>query len=162
MARPAQQTFLASQLQGTLLEPWLEAIGELVEQSLHFPLPALSGEFCLADVNPYKIKREMEFLYPSDEPRGFIKGFIDLFFEHQGRYYVIDWKSNFLENYTPEKLEEACLHHDYHLQAELYQTAALKYLKLFQAEERFESIFYVFLRGLNISTKSGIYSYARR
>jgi exodeoxyribonuclease V beta subunit len=30
------------------------------------------------------------------EVKGMLTGFIDLFFEHKGKYYTLDWKSNFL------------------------------------------------------------------
>ena len=62
-----------------------------------------------------------------DQPRlsfaplhGFIKGFIDLVFCHEGRYYLLDWKSNHLghspDDYRPEAIAQAMRHHGYHLQ----------------------------------------------
>src|SRR6185437_530036 len=58
---------------------------------------------------------------------GYLKGFIDLVFEHAGRYYVLDWKSNHL-GYTPGDYEQAALavamaQHGYHLQSLLYSVA---------------------------------------
>ena len=99
----------------------------------------------------------MEFLYPTENPDGFIKGFVDMFFEHRGKFFIIDWKSNYLEAYTPQKLQETISAHQYDLQAKLYATAAKKYLKLFKCEEHFEGVFYLFLRGLNRQTKGGSY-----
>ena len=58
----------------------------------------LQGGFCLADINPKKCFRETEFLYGSEMPKapGYLKGFIDLVFEYQDKYYLLDWKSNWL------------------------------------------------------------------
>ena len=153
------RAFLVQQLKGKHLEPWLSSVEILVENALHFPLQGLQSPFCLADLDAKKILREMEFMYATEEPAGYLKGFIDLFFEHQGYYYIIDWKSNFLENYTPEKIEETIDFHDYALQAELYQTAALKYLKLFNQEHLFGGSFYMFLRGLNPITQTGVHHF---
>ena len=38
--------------------------------------------------------------------RGFLKGFIDLVFEHDGRYFILDWKSNHLGD-TPAHYGQA-------------------------------------------------------
>ncbi|TWV98972.1 hypothetical protein [Chitinophaga pinensis] len=42
----------------------------------------------------------------SSELEGIMNGKMDLFFEHEGRYYILDWKSNYLggtpEDYTPQ------------------------------------------------------------
>lgn len=147
------RTFLSTQLKGTHLEPWLTKIERLINNTLHTPLPAPTDSFCLADVDPKKMVREMEFIYPTE--KGYLKGFVDLFFEYQDRYYIVDWKSNALENYSPEKLHEAMLFHEYLLQAELYETAAQKYLKLFNKDNNFAGSFYMFLRGLEEG--NGIY-----
>jgi len=152
--------FLKSQLQGTLLEPWLGTIEESMLNLMYFPLEGRGKPFCLADVDPKKMRREMEFLYPSQQPMGYIKGFVDLFFEHQGYFYIIDWKSNLLENYNQETLAEAVKFYCYDLQAQIYQTAVRKFLKLFEVEERLDGIYYYFLRGLNSKTQQGVYRYA--
>ena len=55
---------------------------------------------------------------------GMLKGFIDLVFEFQGKYYVLDYKSNHLgENtqaYQPNTMVRAMLSHRYDLQYVLY------------------------------------------
>ena len=49
--------------------------------------------------------------------RGFMKGFIDLVFQFQGRFYLVDWKSNFLgarvEDYHRENLVRVMEDHCY-------------------------------------------------
>jgi exodeoxyribonuclease V beta subunit len=147
--------FLEEMLATTKLEPWVAAIEEMVNHTLDVKLPTPFGSFSLREVDPRKMIREMEFLYPCSH--GYLKGFIDLFFEHQGWYYCIDWKSNVLVDYSPQSIRRAIANHQYGLQAEIYQTAIHKYLKLFQKEERFGGSFYLFLRGLKAGGEEGIH-----
>ncbi|MGD9942918.1 MAG: exodeoxyribonuclease V subunit beta [Burkholderiaceae bacterium] len=64
---------------------------------------------------------------------GMLKGFIDLVFEHEGRYYVIDYKSNWLgprdADYAPASLRDAVLSHRYELQYVLYVFALHRLLR---------------------------------
>ncbi|MEO1368246.1 MAG: 3'-5' exonuclease, partial [Acidobacteriota bacterium] len=59
---------------------------------------------------------------------GFLTGFIDLVFEHGGRWFVLDWKSNHLgdrvEDYGEEAMTHAMVDHHYFLQAHLYARSA--------------------------------------
>ena len=87
---------------------------------------------------------------------GMLKGFIDLIFEHQGRYYVIDYKSNYLgpdnSAYTQGAMREKMLSSRYDLQYVLYTLALHKLLKVrLKAQYRYEQhmggVAYLFLRG---------------
>lgn len=134
--------FVSNELCGTFLEPWIEEVESMVRRALHEPLPVEGKPFSLAAVNPKKILKEMEFLYPSEDPPGFLKGFIDLFFEHNGGYYIIDWKTNIIDT----SLEEVIRQHRYALQAEIYKDAITKYLSIFPHQFPLKGIFYYFLR----------------
>jgi len=87
---------------------------------------------------------------------GYLKGFIDLVFEHRGRYYVIDWKSNHLgyapSDYGPAELQTAMVEHSYHLQYLLYSLAMERYLKhrvpSYRHDTHFGGVFYLFVRGV--------------
>ena len=89
--------------------------------------------------------------------RGFMKGFIDLVFQFQGRFYLVDWKSNFLgarvEDYHPEFLVRAMEAHGYRLQLNLYVLALHRYLKYrvpgYRYAEHFGGAYYLFLRGMD-------------
>ena len=63
---------------------------------------------------------------------GVLHGFIDLFFECNGKYYILDWKSNFLgdtvDDYANNKLVGAMSDSNYHLQYIIYSLAIKKYL----------------------------------
>ena len=105
--------------------------------------------------------REMEFLYPYvkqlDMGNNLLKGFIDLFFEHEGKYYVLDWKTNRLGEddnaYLPPKINQAMIDHGYVLQGTIYAEAIRRYLALFSDglyKDRFGGVIYLFLRGTHI------------
>jgi hypothetical protein len=89
--------------------------------------------------------------------RGFLKGYIDLVFEFEGRYYLLDWKSNWLgnrvEDYSPERLPQTMAEHYYGLQYHLYTVALHLYLKRRMAgydyDQHFGGVYYLFLRGLD-------------
>ena len=64
---------------------------------------------------------------------GYLKGFIDLAFEYDERFWVLDWKSNFLGeqpgDYGPAQLSAAMQDHLYTLQALIYVLALHRYLR---------------------------------
>ncbi len=88
--------------------------------------------------------------------KGFFKGFIDLVFEIGGRYYLADYKSNWLgtslEDYHQAALERAMVHHSYPLQYAIYTLALHRYLTLrlpdYDYERHFGGVYYLFLRGM--------------
>ncbi len=88
---------------------------------------------------------------------GYLRGFMDLVFRHEGRYYLADWKSNWLGNrsadYSPERLERAMAGNFYHLQSWLYALALDRFLAArlndYEYEQHFGGIFYLFVRGLD-------------
>ncbi len=88
--------------------------------------------------------------------RGMLKGFIDLVFRWQGRYYLLDYKSNWLgegsEAYTPAAMEKAMCQHRYDLQYQLYSLALHRYLRHritdYDYERHFGGVIYLFLRGV--------------
>ncbi len=87
---------------------------------------------------------------------GYLRGFVDLVFEHGGRWYLVDYKSNFLgptaADYRPERLGEAMAQHHYFLQYHLYVVALHQYLALrvagYDYERDFAGVFYLFVRGM--------------
>lgn len=89
--------------------------------------------------------------------RGMLKGFIDLVFRHDGRYYLLDYKSNWLgesgEAYTQEAMAEAMRSHRYDLQYQLYSLALHRYLRHriadYDYERYFGGVIYLFLRGVD-------------
>jgi len=87
---------------------------------------------------------------------GYLKGFIDLVFEYGGRYWVLDWKSNFLgdrvTDYGPSPMAAAMAGHLYTLQALIYTLALHRYLRLrlpdYDYHRHIGGSVYLFIRGV--------------
>ena len=89
----------------------------------------------------------------------FLRGYIDLMFEWQGRWYVADYKSNTLPTYAPETINEAVQRAHYLLQAQLYTAAAHRYLKQrvadYDPETQWGGALFLFLRGMRGPQSAG-------
>ena len=91
---------------------------------------------------------------------GLLKGFIDLVVEHQGRYYVIDYKSNKLGTdvsaYTPTAMRESILRERYDLQYAIYTLALHRQLRArlpgYDYERHMGGVAYLYLRGVDGSS----------
>jgi exodeoxyribonuclease V beta subunit len=154
----------------------LAAVGRrdrLQEVEFHFPMKtitveklaeALKIEGAWADVSaaPQTIGR-LQF----QPTRGYMKGFLDLVFRHGGRYYLVDWKSNFLgmerSDYGRDALKAEMLRSHYYLQCAIYTLALHRYLGTripdYHYDRHFGGVYYLFLRGMEPSwgTDSGVY-----
>lgn len=134
--------FVDEQIKTTSYAPWIDRFKEMVWQAVSRPLTDGIQTFSLQDLEPLHVYPEMEFLF--SEPPHLIKGFIDLAFSYRGMYYLLDWKTNWLEPPTRERAEEEMKIHDYPLQAALYAEAFRRYLG--DQEHQFGGIFYYFVR----------------
>ena len=98
----------------------------------------------------------------------YLRGEIDLVYEWAGRYYVVDYKSNYLGNslsdYNNEKLSAAMNKAGYWLQAAIYQVALHRFLRLRLKDyvgnetQYLGAVEYVFLRGID---SQGAQNYGR-
>jgi exodeoxyribonuclease V beta subunit len=101
------------------------------------------------------------------ELQGFLTGFIDLVFEWNGRWYVLDYKTTNLgplvSDYDSDSLDVSMFEHDYILQYHLYCAAVERFLKQripsFQFERDFGGVLYLFLRGVEPGSQQlgGVY-----
>jgi len=165
-------------------EEYLEQYDKLMYEVLTANL-GTDEAWCLKNVNNDLIIPEMEFFFdiqnftPSkiailcekirlDDTRsleGLMTGFIDLFFQYENKYYILDWKSNFLGNsindYNHDKLDEAMTANNYHLQYLIYTIAIKRYLEMrlpnFDYERDFGGVYYMFLRGCRENTSTGVF-----
>ncbi|WP_251309901.1 PD-(D/E)XK nuclease family protein, partial [Halomonas sp. NCCP-2165] len=105
----------------------------------------------------------------ADTLNGMLKGFIDLVFERDGRYYVLDWKSNHLgpddDAYTQAAMREAMADKRYDLQAALYLLALHRLLRSrlpdYDYDRHIGGSLTVFLRGIGPATATqghGLYA----
>jgi len=166
---------------------WMGSVCEMVDKVLDAPLDPERQDFRFTRVGKEDRLNELEFYFPlkvlSPETlerlagkrtgdreipetigglhfspvKGFMKGFMDMVFRDEGRYYLVDWKSNFLgpspEDYGPEALQRAMDDHVYTLQYMIYTLALNRYLTLrardYTYEKHFGGVLYVFLRGVD-------------
>lgn len=139
----------------------------LAEFEFDFPVPVFQSNLLnnLSDDQvSVSVKRFSE--YSSQELEGIMNGKIDLFFEYQGKYYILDWKSNYLGNsvadYDKEGLAAAMNENNYHLQYFIYTVAVKKYLESripgFDYEKQFGGVIYCFVRGVRNTSGQGIFT----
>ena len=128
-------------------------------QTIH--IEAYQQSFTLNDVALKQCVAEPQFhfsidnkgnLFPQSQNAiaGWVQGFIDLMFEHEERYYILDWKSNSLAHYDQAHLDEAMNANQYSLQAALYVKALSAFLQHRHPNEdirnKLGGTIYVFLR----------------
>jgi len=99
--------------------------------------------------------------------RGYMKGYMDMVFRHADRFYLVDWKSNFLgpqvADYNTAALSRVMAESFYFLQYHIYTVALNKFLQLRMSDYRYEThfggVYYLFLRGMDPARgyKYGIY-----
>ncbi|MBS0636898.1 MAG: UvrD-helicase domain-containing protein [Verrucomicrobia bacterium] len=123
---------------GTPLEGFDEEVSLMLKQARAVQLDG----FSLADVDPALMRFEVPF-YTTDDGKKYVRGSVDLLFEHNEKLYLVDWKSNALESYCKEALQAEVELQNYGLQAKLYTDALLKY-----TSKEFGGFYFVFLRGL--------------
>ncbi len=158
-----------------------DVVCETLEKTLRIPL----GEdgFRLSEISRASRLSELEFTFPIttlttsrlrkvfqiDElplaidrlqfppANGFMKGFIDLVFEHDSRFYFVDWKSNWLGtdafSYIPQNVAAEMTRNFYNLQLSIYTVALHRYLRQrladYDYQKNFGGAFYIFLRGID-------------
>ncbi|MGM3173127.1 exodeoxyribonuclease V subunit beta [Dickeya lacustris] len=167
---------------------WIPVLTEWLMQQLRQPMALPAGEVALAQLQHYQVEMEFWFALHQVDTReldervraalfagasrpalvdeqlnGMLKGFIDLVFVHQGRYYVLDYKSNWLgtqaEDYQltpftpaqPAPMVQAMLNHRYDVQLVLYLFALHRLLKSrlpdYDYDRHVGGAVYLFLRG---------------
>ncbi|HSX37717.1 MAG TPA: UvrD-helicase domain-containing protein [Chlamydiales bacterium] len=159
------ESLVSKYLQDTSLLPWENVIRQMVWNTLNLKIDATRPNglgikpFSLMELMPEDLQTEMEFLF--SKPPHFVKGYIDLVFKKEEKFFFLDWKTNWLgpDAASYLDLEAAMTAHDYWLQADIYATALEKHVKRFYTRgdlqrmytQPFDEIFggaiYLFLRG---------------
>lgn len=183
-SQPVEGDWVAEQLrQQGFGEEWQSVMTQWLTQILHAPLNGTGVS--LRQLDARQRHAELEFYLPITgnlqageldrlikqydplsaacppldfrDVKGMLKGFIDLVFSWQGKYYLLDYKSNWLgeegEAYSQQAMEEAMKSHRYDLQYQLYTLALHRYLRHRLAEydyqQHFGGVIYLFLRGVD-------------
>jgi exodeoxyribonuclease V beta subunit len=114
------------------------------------PLLLPDGQSIASLASAERVVREMDFIFPIPEASAYVRGSVDLAFQHAGVTYFVDWKSDSLRSYERGALERHARDH-YSEQAKLYSLAIVKLLGVDAHEEferRFGGLLFCFLRGL--------------
>jgi exodeoxyribonuclease V beta subunit len=138
----------------------IQSVDQIIELGFYFPIKDLQPNRIksIIDTVPW-VRRSKVDMYPLDtyQINGMMKGFIDLIFSYKNKFYIIDWKSNYLgpelKNYNQSAMKRSILEHYYILQYYIYTIALHRYLgqriENYDYETHFGGIYYIFLRGLD-------------
>ncbi|PCI77175.1 hypothetical protein COB21_03310, partial [Candidatus Aerophobetes bacterium] len=138
----ASQEWIHSFVKNTENAPFENEIFSMVEKVFSAPLlPKALHSIPLDNL-------EVEFAFTFQEKGIMMTGFIDLVVIHEGKVFIIDWKSNYLPSYTHQNLLEEVAKHQYDLQARIYRAALLQSLRRKNLDLKFGGTYYVFLRAL--------------
>lgn len=183
-SQPIEPKWLSEQLQlQGFGEQWLPMLQQWLNDIVQTPLNDTG--VTLVSLSPESKQAELQFYLPIDallradeldtlikhydplsrqcpvldfqQVRGMLKGFIDLVFCWQGKYYLLDYKSNWLGEdstaYTTVAMAQAMAEHRYDLQYQLYTLALHRYLRHrlvgYDYQRHFGGVIYLFLRGVD-------------
>ncbi|PID47034.1 MAG: exodeoxyribonuclease V subunit beta [Proteobacteria bacterium] len=184
-------------------EKWMLDVSlKMIKSVLQCPLMIGDKEFTLSKVTHARRISELEFYFKVNgltqnklksvlgdvaaglnfkAVSGFMKGFIDLVLEYEGKFYIIDWKSNHLGNQLDDylfpyaslteakakdpgcKLLQSMIKGHYLLQYHVYTVALHLYLQQrlreYDYDRHFGGVFYLYLRGIDPSRagKTGVF-----
>ena len=132
------------------------------EVEFYYPLSDFSSEDVAAAFSKHSshemIKNEFPALLKEgcdfSKINGFMNGKIDLIFKFNEKYYILDWKTNFVpKSYSPENITRKMIDNYYVLQYGIYVKALDKLLKkelkkAYDYDRDFGGVIYLFLRGI--------------
>lgn len=165
-------------------QKWKTVTQNMIRNVVSAEIPGLN----LDEVREDEQLREMEFHFKARQPsldnilkiirseggvqhasksdlQSFLTGFIDLIVRQNGKYFIVDYKSNYLgdtlEEYGQERLKEEIYNASYDLQYHLYSVALVKYLKSrirdFNYDTNFGGVAYLFVRGMRSGVGNGVW-----
>ena len=137
------------------------AAARLQEMEFYFPISAVTPTKLAQAFTEHR--EHFEGAIPSTIGRlqfrpmsGFMKGFIDLLFEFEDKFYLVDWKSNWLgadlDSYASATIDAEMTKRFYTLQLSIYTVAVHRLLRArkpgYEYEKHFGGAYYLFLRGI--------------
>jgi exodeoxyribonuclease V beta subunit len=158
---------VVEELVTNVLDSWLDPAGTLrlrdvaaadriAELEFHFPVVGLDRNALCSVLAEFPAHAGSADSLGFEPMRGLMHGFIDLVFRQDGRFYIVDYKSNRLGNrlsaYERDGLRDAIRHHHYGLQYLIYSLALHRFLGWrlpgYDYEHYFGGVYYLFLRGM--------------
>ncbi|MEI2432272.1 exodeoxyribonuclease V subunit beta [Lysobacter yananisis] len=124
------------------------------EMEFHFGLDAAPVDALLAVLHAHGQVRERRGFGSRRRLEGLMTGKIDLVYAHEGRYYVLDYKTNRLPGFDAAQVERAMAESEYDLQSLIYTVALHRWLRFrlgpdYDYERDFGGVRYLFCRGLD-------------
>lgn len=153
----------------------LQSDNTLRESEFYFPMESASSSQLSNMLTQHRLSgplstnpKQTVSLPSYQSLKGMMHGFIDLIFEHQGKFFVCDYKSSHLgdqfEQYNELNLQENIENNFYDLQYLIYCLALHRHLKQtlenYDPEQHFGGIYYFYLRGMTDDVShqgSGVY-----
>jgi len=153
---PLSTRDVAGNEQGSLALQSLTPDKKLVEMEFYFPVNRLNAQDFNHLLNQYPCLEVPTKPTDFRQLKGMLKGFVDLIFEWQGQYFILDYKSNYLGDdyaaYHKIATHEAMSEHRYDVQLVIYTLALHRLLKLriidYDYDVHMGGGYYLFLRGL--------------
>ncbi|TVQ17513.1 MAG: exodeoxyribonuclease V subunit beta [Bacteroidetes bacterium] len=170
-----------------LTQEYMPYFRTLVEHTMNVEIQTHGDSLQLRNISHNKVLPELEFVFSVKNTvkktdiddilgeeadlsgpasmQGLMTGFVDLLFQHNNKYYILDWKSNYLgstpEDYSPQALREAMKASNYTLQYTIYTIAVKRWLESrlpdFDYDRDFGGVIYLYLRGIRQGKDTGIY-----
>jgi exodeoxyribonuclease V beta subunit len=141
----------------------LESVSTVLpEMEFWFPVEGLSASAIDLLCREHLLSGRARPPLPMRELKGMLMGFADVVFEHRGRYWVLDYKSNQLgerdADYAPETLEAAMASHRYDVQGAVYLLALHRLLRArlganYDPVRQLGGAVFFFLRGVHGATR---------
>lgn len=137
------------------------------EIEFHFAMNATPVPALLALLHRHGVLRTRSAFGARQRLEGLMTGLIDLTYHHDGRWYVLDYKSNQLPGYDAAAMQQAMAHSEYDLQALIYTLALHRWLRFrlgdaYDYARDFGGVRYLFCRGLDLERRPSPGVHAQR
>ncbi|PPT55955.1 exodeoxyribonuclease V subunit beta [Xanthomonas arboricola] len=124
------------------------------EMEFHFAMRPTRVDALLALLHRFGVVSDRQAFGARQRLEGLMTGLIDLTYTVDGRWYVLDYKSNRLPSYDADALARAMAHSEYELQALIYTVALHRWLRFrlgdgYDYARDFGGVRYLFCRGLD-------------
>ena len=173
---PAIKQIINNSLQGVLthnINPDVKKGLSLCDIAMSDRLNEMEFFFSVSHLSPDTLKETLADTQYSDVANGLnfsafeglMQGFIDMVVRKDQRYYIVDYKSNYLgdslDDYSQQSISDAIRGHRYDLQYLIYTLALHRYLKGrlpdYNYDTHFGGVFYLFVRGMRPESNSGVW-----
>lgn len=124
------------------------------EMEFHFALASVPVDALFATLHAHGWLRERRAFGLRRRLEGLMTGKIDLVYAFDGRYYVLDYKTNRLPAYDAAQVDRAMNESEYTLQSLIYTIALHRWLRFrlgetYDYDRHFGGVRYLFCRGLD-------------